>query len=148
MKILSCLKKFNLQVNCVLASPSALRASSIQHLNINFVAKTKSCYKFYFNKLHKNWRKGKAPPAVAYQEYTQDESLCVVKTLDEYIARTKRWRSGEESSQLLLSFIHPKKPPIASTLSGWLKTILMKSVVDTIPPDLHQTLKQVYKVLQ
>ena len=94
----------------LLALSSALRASSMQHLNINFMAKTKSCYKFYFNKLHKSWRKGKAPPAVTYQEYTQDESLCLVWTLDEYIARTERWRSGEEHSQLLLSFIHPHKP--------------------------------------
>ena len=61
----------------LLALSSALRASSIQHLNINLMAKTESCYKFYFNKLHKSWRKGKAPPAVTHQEYTQDESLCV-----------------------------------------------------------------------
>ena len=94
----------------LLALSSALRASSIQHLNINFMTKTKSCYKFSFNKLHKSWRKGKAPPAVTYQEYTQDESLCLVWTLDEYIARAERWRSGEEHSQLLLSFIHPRKP--------------------------------------
>ena len=51
--------------------------------------------------LHKSWRKGKAPPAVTYQEYTQDESLSVVRTLDGYIAGTERWRSGEEHSQFL-----------------------------------------------
>ena len=51
--------------------------------------------------LHKSWRKGKAPPAVTYQEYTQDESLSVVRTLDGYIVGTERWRSGEEHSQFL-----------------------------------------------
>ena len=69
-------------------------------MNIYFMAKTKSCYKFCFNRLHESWRKGKAPPTVTYQEYTQDESLCAVRTLDEYIARTERRRSGEEHSQL------------------------------------------------
>ena len=81
--------------------------------------------------LHKSWRKGKAPPAVTYQEYTQDESLTVVRTLDGYIAGTERWRSGEEHSQFLLSFIHPHKPVVSFTISAWLKTSLVKSGIDT-----------------
>ena len=95
------------------------------------MSKTNSCYKFYFNKLHKSWRKSKAPPAVTYHEYTQDESLCVVTTLDEDIARRERWRSEEEHSQLLFSFIQPLKPAVSSATSGWLKNILMKSGVNT-----------------
>ena len=89
-------KKLTCESTVLLALSSALRASSIQHLNIHFMAKTKSCYKCYFNKLQKSWKKGKAPPAATYQEYTQDESLCVVRTLDEYIAQTERRRSGEK----------------------------------------------------
>ena len=54
-----------------------------------------------------------------------------MRNLDEYIARTERWRSGEEHSQLLLSFIHPHEPVVSFTLSGWLKIILMKSGIDT-----------------
>ena len=46
---------------------------------------------------HKSWRKGKVPPAVTHQEYNQDESLCVVRTLDEYIAQTERWRSEKST---------------------------------------------------
>ena len=34
---------------------SASRASSLQHLNIKFVAKNDMPYKFYFHKLHKSW---------------------------------------------------------------------------------------------
>ena len=83
-------KNLTYKLTVLLGLSFALRASSIQHLNINFRAKTNSCYKFYFNKLHKSWRRGKAQPAVTYQVYTQDESLCVVRTLDEYVARTER----------------------------------------------------------
>ena len=54
-----------------------------------------------------------------------------MRALDEYIARTERWRSGEEYSQLLLSFIHPHKPVIPSAVSRGLKTIPMKQGVDT-----------------
>ena len=80
-------KNLTYKLTVLLALSSALKASSIQHLNINFMAKTNSCYKFYFNKLHKSWRRGKASPAVTYQEYTQDESLCVVRTLEVEIWR-------------------------------------------------------------
>ena len=90
-------KNLTCELAVLLALSSALRRSFIQHLNINFMAKTKSCNKFYFNKLHKSWTKGKAPPAVTYQEYTQDESLRVVKTLDEYIAQTERGRSEKST---------------------------------------------------
>ena len=115
----------------LLALRSALRASSIQYLNIDLMANTKSCCKFYFNKLHKSWRRCKAPPAVIHQEYTHDESSCVVRVLGEYIVRKEKWGSGEEHSQLLLSFIHPDKPVASSAVPAWLKAIFMKSGVDT-----------------
>ena len=62
-----------------------------------------------------------------------------MRTLDEYIAQTERWRSEEEYSQLLLSFIPPHKPLVSSSISGWLKTILMKSGVDTGSSKAHST---------
>ena len=101
-----------------MALSSPHRVSSIQHFNINIMSKIKSCYKFCFNKLHKSCRKGKAPPAVIYEEYTQDEGLCVIRTLDEYIVQTEKWRSGKEHSRLFLSFIHPQKPVVSSAISG------------------------------
>ena len=62
---------------------SALRELSIQHLNINFMKKNKFTYK-------ESWMNGRAAPAITYQEYTQNESICLVITLDEHIARTER----------------------------------------------------------
>ena len=47
------------KLTVLLALSSVLRASPIQHLNINFMSKTRSCYKFYFNKLQKSWEKVK-----------------------------------------------------------------------------------------
>ena len=60
-------------------------------------------------------------------------------TMEEYIAQTERWRSGEEHSQFLLTFLHPYKPLISSTISGWLKTVLMKSSIDTSIFKTHST---------
>ena len=96
-------------------------------------------YKRYFHKLHKSCRKGKAPPTISYQVYTQDPNLCIVKTLDEYISHREGWRSGEECSQLLLSFVNPHKPVVSSTISGWLKNILKKAGIDISTFKAHST---------
>ena len=52
---------------------------------------------------------------------------------------TEELKSGEEHSQLFLRFIHPHKPVVSSTISGWLKTILMKSGVGTGTFETHST---------
>ena len=96
-------------------------------------------YKFYFHKLHKSWRRGKAPTAISYQAHTQNPNHCVVKTLDEYISGAEGWRSGEECSQLLLSFVNPHKPVVPSTISGWLKNILKKAGIDISTFKAHST---------
>ena len=67
-------KNLTYKLTVLFALCSALRASSIQHLSIKFMAKAKSCYKFSFKK---GWKKGKAPLPVTFQEYTQDETLSV-----------------------------------------------------------------------
>ena len=68
---------------------SASRTSSMQHLNIKFMVRNGMFYKFFSRKLHKSWRKGKAPPTISYQAQTQDPNICVVKTLDEYISQAE-----------------------------------------------------------
>ena len=67
------------KLTVLMALSSASRASSLQHLNIKFMARNDMSYKFYFHKLHKSWRRGKAPPIISYQAYTQDPNLCVVR---------------------------------------------------------------------
>ena len=109
-------KNLTYKLTVLFALSSALRASSIQHLSIKFMAKAKSYYRFSFKN---GWRKGKAPLPVAFQEYAQDETLSV--DYGGIYSQTERWRSGEEHSQFLLSFLHPYKPVISSTTSGWLK---------------------------
>ena len=40
-------------------------------------------YGFYFCKLHKSWRSGKASPTVSYQAYAHDPNLCVLVAVDD-----------------------------------------------------------------
>ena len=71
---------------------AAQRVSAIRYLNINFMAKRSLQVTFYFTKLHKSWRRGQPPPELTYQAYTDDHSLCVVKTLQRYLEITGEWR--------------------------------------------------------
>ena len=123
----------------LMALSSASWASSLQHLNIKFIARNDMFYKFYFYRLYKSWRRGKASPTFLYQAYTQDPNLCVAKTLDEYISRIEGWRSRGECSQLLLSFVNPHKPVVSFTISGWLKNILKKARIDMSTFKAHST---------
>ena len=101
------------------------------------MVKNMSCYQFYFYKLYKTWRRGKAPTTVTYQEYTQNESLRAVSTLEEYIAN----REVEIWRRALSTFVKFYSP---SQTSGffhniWVKTILMKSGIDTCIFKAHST---------
>ena len=54
-------KNLTHKLTVLMTLPSVSRASSLQHLNIKFVARNYMSYKFYIHKLHKTWRRGKAP---------------------------------------------------------------------------------------
>ena len=80
------------KLTTLLALAAAQRVSAIRYLNINFMAKRSLQVTFYFTKLHKSWRRGQPPPELTYQAYTDDHSLCVVKTLQRYLEITGEWR--------------------------------------------------------
>ena len=46
------------------------------------MARNEKSYEFYFYKMCKSCRRGKAPPTGSYQAYIQDPNFCVVNTLD------------------------------------------------------------------
>ena len=70
---------------------------------------------------------------IVFKAYTQDSSLCVVRTMKEYLDRTERLRtgSGNEDGKLLISYIKPHKSISKDTVARWLKTMLCKCGIDT-----------------
>ena len=61
----------------------------------------------------------------------EKNSLCVGRTIDLYIERTKEWRS-DKNTQLLLSYISPHKSvKTLSTVSRWLVQTLTSAGIDT-----------------
>ena len=52
------------------------------------MVRTENKYSISFNKLSKSWRQGQKPPVEEFCGYSDDEDLCVVTILDEYILRS------------------------------------------------------------
>ena len=117
-------KRLSLTLSILLALASASRAIQIHFLDISHMGRLPDQYKFVYTKLHKNWRKGKSPPASVSFAYTKYLHMCVVKCLDSYLDRTKVWRDGK--NQLLLSFTQSNKKVCRSAICYlWLKETLI-----------------------
>ena len=82
---------------------SAFRASAMHCLDVRFIVKSEDAYIFTFHK---------------------------VSPLDEYMKRTKTWRTNGNKFQLLLSYIKPHVEVHSSTVSRCIKEIFKETGVD------------------
>ena len=80
-------RQLTLKVPTSLALTSASRAGGLHNLGIRFMARTENKYSFSVNKLSKSWRQGQKPHVVEFCGYSDDEDLCVVTALDEYVLK-------------------------------------------------------------
>ena len=76
-----------------MALSSASRASAVHHLDVRYKLRPEGTFVFTFQKLHKSWKYGKAPPSLEFCKYREDRGLCVVTTLNEYIKRIYQQRA-------------------------------------------------------
>ena len=75
-----------LKLTSLLFLTSARRCHEICYLDIRYMVKTVSSYKFHFSKLTKSWKKGKA--GLELRAYPQDRDSCVMTGLEEYLKRS------------------------------------------------------------
>ena len=64
-----------------------------------------------------------------FPRFSENESLCPVKSLTLYIERTKELRGNND--QLFISFIKPHHPVTSSTIARWLKLLMESAGIDT-----------------
>ena len=69
-------RHINLKLSVSLFLTSAGRCHEICYLNMKFMVRTSSSFKFFFTKVTKIWRKGKPSPHLEFHEYS-DKKNCV-----------------------------------------------------------------------
>ena len=83
---------------------------------------------FTVNKKLKQSRQNKTLAPVEFKRY-DNEDLCVIATLKEYLQRTKTLRCGHSS--LFLAYLKPHKPVTASTIGRWVKFVMNEAGINT-----------------
>ena len=107
----------------LMALTSPKRVSEIAKLRLDSVQLGQEKWVFHLNFMNKNRGMGKAHTAVF--EKFEETNLCPVRTMEEYLIRTKDMRQGEKT--VVLSYVKPHKPVTSTTIARWLKQLLTKA---------------------
>ena len=120
----------------LLALVASQRCQTISLHNLNDLEIQEISVKIRIQQLLKQSKPGTHLPEIYIEKYVNGENLCVVKTLKEYIEKTKTLRKNDE---LLLTTQKPRNPTSKSTIAGWIKLALRHSGVDTNIYSAHST---------
>lgn len=128
----------NLTLKCVtlLAILSAQRASALHSIDVRNITMFEKEVKIRFGDLLKTSRPGVHQAEIAIAAFPR-KALCLVHTLDVYLNYTKKLR--EDHTQLFISFIPPHRPVVNSSISRWIKTVLISAGVDMAIFTPHST---------
>ena len=123
------LKDLTLKLIALVALATAARAQSLSALDFKFMHKNEEqdVIVFQIQELLKISRPGVSLPNIVLRKFDKPQ-VCVVRTLLYYIFRTKDVR---KSSSLFISYVTYCKVT-SSTLSRWLKTVLLRAVLTLI----------------
>ena len=127
------LKHLTQKLAMLLALTSASRASEMHKLNIDFMLKKENVISFKIPCLTKTSKPGKVLPEMKFFSFS-DKTLCVVNCLEAYLKVTSEFRCKSDNinrNWLLLSCVRPHHPVTTSSISRWLKTLILDSGIDT-----------------
>ena len=95
----------------------------------------KKCIFYIVDKV-KQLRVGKHVKPLEFLSYPNDERLCVIRLLQQYLKKTAELRN---SQQLLISYVKPHRPVSKDTIARWCKSVLDVAEVDTSKFKSHST---------
>jgi hypothetical protein len=124
-------KDLTLKLVTLMALVSAQRAQTLHMFDIRFMKKKRNVVNFRLPDPLKQSRPGKSNPVVEFKAYVPNRRLCVVTYIDEYIKRTKPFRS-KGKTQFFLSYSKSHHPVAKSTISRWIKTMLYRAGIKDI----------------
>ena len=107
---------------------SAQRCQTLHLIQIEDVKLEKDKVIIYPNHLLKQSKPGQHLDIICLKAFIKDERLCIVKVFTDYLSRTVHLRLEEK---LLISTIKPHKSVSKSTVSRWIKFVMLKAGIDS-----------------
>ena len=131
------LKELTLKLTFLLSLLSGQRCQTIKSLTIDNMELSSNKCIFKVKDKVRQTRVGTHIAPLVFLSYPEDDKLCIVIHLKEYIKTTSQFRNG--SKQLLLSHVKPHKPASKDTISRWCKSVLATAGVDVSKFKGHST---------
>ena len=125
---------------CIL---SGQRSQSISSLYLSYMHRSATKYVFYIPKVLKTTTPSFHQEPLEFEEFMEDEKVCVVDCLEEYILRTECIRENIEGSpsNLILSYAYPHQPVKSATLARYVTHFLGECGIDLTVFSAHSTRK-------
>ena len=131
------LKELTVKLTFLLTLLSGQRCQTVKFFSIKNMEFSDLKCTFVITEKVKQSRVGTHLKPVEFLAYPEDEKLCVIKHLQEYIKKTQALRG--DCSQLLLSHVKPHGPASKDTISRWCKNILKFAGIDVSKFKVHST---------
>lgn len=122
----------DLTLKCVglIALASAQRVQTIASIKLSKIIFREDEVLIYISDQLKTSKPGKPQPCLRMPKFTDKPEWCIFSCLQEYIKQTSVRRSNSTDS-LFLSLSKPYRSVGSQTISRWVKSLLMRSGVDT-----------------
>lgn len=119
------LKDLTLKCLCLLVLSCPRRSSEIASLKIENFLFSDDKISIPVGIMNKNRARGQPPQIISISYFLEDEVLCPVMCLREYLLRTLLFRT--EGKTLFISFISPYASVNSTTLARWVKLMLERA---------------------
>ena len=116
----------DLTFKCVMLILLFFYCDAVHKLSISNMTEGKSSFSFCVQM--KQSRQGYVAPLVQLKAYPVDRGLCIYTALKEYLHRTESYRSNENQDKLFISYRKPYKAVTKTTISRWVKSLLMAGI--------------------
>ena len=120
----------------LLALVTGQRVQTLACLDLTYMKVTDKNVFIQVREILKSSKPGKHLEPINIPAFVDDPRLCVVRVLQEYIRRTDDIR---KTRKLLITYTKPYREPSVSTISNWIKVVLLKSGIDISKFKTHST---------
>lgn len=129
------LKSLSCKSIMLLALLTSQRSHTLHLLTVDDVVVEKDYVKIRYSSLLKTSKPGKHVNSVKFPMYVEQE-LCIVKTIGEYLDRTKPLRKDKK---LFISTMKPHKGVSRDTISRWIRDTMKLAGIDVSKFSPHST---------